>query len=191
MTHLRDTEFVDLLDGPLPPSRAAHLAACDACRATADQMRATARISAATPAEEPSPLFWEHFARSVNQRIDEPPVASHGSTGLRLAFGTLAVFVVGLLVVTMFSSRVVRAPFHVAPPVASTTPPLGAPDDDLDADVDWAVVRAAADDLDLDGAQAAGLATRPGTADRVAMELTAAERAELIRLLNTEFKTGA
>ena len=57
--------------------------------------------------------------------------------------------------------------------------------------MDWAVVRAAAEGLNLDEAQSEGLVARPGTADRMALELTPAERAELIRLLQTEFKSGA
>jgi hypothetical protein len=74
----------------------------------------------------------------------------------------------------------------------ATDLPLVAPElDDLDADPDWAIVRAAADGLDVEDAQAEGLTAKPGTVDRIAMELTEAERAELLRLIQSEIKTGA
>ncbi len=188
MTHLRDAEFVDLLDGTLSPLRMAHLRTCESCRATAAETRdALAMATSADRSDDPSPLFWEHFGRRVNEAIDAPPAAAGWLTAPRLAFGTLAMVAVVLLAVTLFTSRGPGNRVQTAPPTVSTTPEV----DNLDADADWAIVRAAADDLDLDDAQAAGLAARPGTADRLALELTEAERAELIRLVQAEFKSGA
>ena len=188
MTHLRDAEFVDVIDGTLPPVRLAHLRSCDTCRTTADELRHTlATASSDRPAAEPSPLFWEHFGRSVNRSIDAPPQGFRWWSAPRLAFGALAMVTVLLLALTVITSRNTR-PTPPAPPAAAASAQEA---DDLDADMDWAVVRAAADDLNLDEAQAEGLVARPGTADRMALELTHAERAELIRLLQTEFKSGA
>ena len=190
MTHLRETEFVDLLDGTLPPARAAHLRSCDACRVKGDEMRATVASLAHDPPGEPSPLFWEHFGAGVNRRIDQPLPAGRWWTAPRLALGALATVTLVLLTIMVLSTGGTRVTPDTAPAAASAAP--ARPEiDDLDADADWAIVRAAADDLDLDDAQAAGLAARPGTADRLAMELTDAERAELIRLLQAEFKSGA
>ena len=52
---------------------------------------------------------------------------------------------------------------------------------DLNADDDeaWAVVRAAADDLQWEEAHAAGLSARPDAVEGLAFELTAEERLEL------------
>ena len=188
MTHLRDAEFVDLLDGTLPPMRLAHLRSCDACRTTADDLRHTLAATSSDPlAAEPSPVFWEHFGGRVNRAIDAPPDSVWWWSAPRLAFGALATITALLLALTVITSRnttpTAQADFSAAANAQEA--------DDLDADGDWAVVRAAADDLNLDEAQAEGLVARPGTADRMALELTQAERAELIRLLQTEFKSGA
>ena len=192
MTHLRENEFVELLEGTLHATRAAHVRDCADCRATADRMQDTLARVSSDPAEGPSPLFWQHFAARVNERIDQPQSLAGWFTGSRVAFGGLAALAIALLVFTLLATpRGGLAPVPDAPPVVATAPEPAAAIDDLDADRDWAVVRVAADDLNLDDAQAAGLAARPGTADRVAMELSAAERAELIRLLQVEFKTGA
>jgi len=188
MTHLRDAEFVDLIDGTLPPVRLAHLRSCDACRTTADELRHTLTTAASDPlAAEPSPLFWEQFGRRVNESIDAPPDRVRWWSAPRLAFGSLATVTILLLALTVITSRN-TTPTPPAPPSTAATTQAA---DDLDADMDWAVVRAAAGDLNLDEAQAEGLVARPGTADRLALELTHAERAELIRLLQTEFKSGA
>ena len=185
MTHLRDTEFVDLLDGTLPPLRLAHLQGCEACRKMADETRASlATVASAAHVAEPSPLFWEHFTRRVNDAIDAPPPAQGWFSRPRFALAMLATLTVILLTITLVTSRIPSNPARVAVADVEET-------DNLDADADWAIVRAAADDLELDDAQAAGLGARPGTADKMALELTAAERAELIRLVQAEFKSGA
>lgn len=193
MTHLRDTELVDLLDGTLHATRAAHVDACVACRSRADALRETVARIEAVPAQQPSPLFWEHFSAKVNERIDAAPDEGRWFVLPRLAFvalGTLAVILVGF---NLLTAPNVGAPSRSPAPVAAVAdapiPATGL--DDLEADVDWAVVRAAADDLDVEDAKAAGLATRPGTVDRMAMELSDAERAELIRLVESEMKSGA
>ena len=188
MTHLRDHEFVDWVDGTLPPARVAHLRSCDACRTTAAAAReALAVASAADHAGDPSPLFWEQFGRRVNEAIDATPVTSRWFTAPRFALAALAMVTIVLLGVTLVTSRNATTHAPLAPAATAEAGDI----DNLDADTDWAVVRAAADDLDLDDAQAAGLAARPGTADRMALELTAAERAELLRLVQAEFKSGA
>ena len=192
MTHLRETELVDLLDGTLHAARVAHVDTCDACRSRADALRDTAARVEAVPAHQPSPLFWEHFSARVNERIDAAPGEGGWFVLPRLAFvalGTLAVILVGF---NLLTAPAVTAPPPTTPVTAVADPPIFAPGlDELDADIDWAILRAAADGLDVEDAKAAGLATRPGTVDRFAMELTEAERAELIRLVESELKSGA
>jgi hypothetical protein len=74
------------------------------------------------------------------------------------------------------------------PRTAAAAAELPATADDVEADGAWAVVRTAADDLAWDEVTAAGITAHPGSAERVALELTAAERAELARLLESEMK---
>jgi hypothetical protein len=191
MTHLQDTEFIDALDGTLPAARAAHLAACDACRAQADGLRAAMASVVSTEANDPSPLFWDHFAARINERIDAAPDRSDWLGFPRLAFVTLGALAV-LVGFSFFLAPGAGDTTISAPTTIATDLPLVAAEfDDLDADPEWAIVRAAADGLDVEDAQAAGLTAKPGTADRIAMELTEAERAELLRLIQSEIKTGA
>ena len=49
-------------------------------------------------------------------------------------------------------------------------------------------MRSAAEDIDWEDARAAGLQAQPGAADRMALELTEAERIELMRIVEREMK---
>ena len=191
MTHLQESEFIDALEGTLPAARAAHLAGCDACRAKAEALRSSFATAASTEVPEPSPLFWDHFASRINARIDAPPQRAPWFAVPRLAFVALAALAVmiGFYVKVAPGGRGASAP---TPTATAIDLPVVVPElDDLDADPEWAIVRAAADGLDVEDAQAEGLTTRPGTADRIALELSEAERAELLRLIQSEIKTGA
>src|SRR5687768_10611474 len=75
MAHLKETEFVDLLDGALAPSRVAHVSTCPECTAQLDALRATLAAVAADVADDPSPLFWNAFPARVGLAIDQQPRA--------------------------------------------------------------------------------------------------------------------
>ena len=60
--------------------------------------------------------------------------------------------------------------------------------DNIEADEAWAVVRTAAEGLARRMRTRSASAPYPGSAEGVALELTAEERAELARLLNAEMK---
>jgi len=205
MSHLTDREHVDWLDGRLPAARLRHAEACARCRETAAELSAILEVTAADPAPEPSPLFWDHFSARVSAAIGEEPAPEPAGPAwlewlrhpVSLWAGTAAV------VVLMIATVVWRATLH-APSVpaaiqqASTVTPDDDPgtsaaiEDDADADEAWLVVRTAAAGLGWDDADAAGISARPGSAERVALELTADERAELARILESEMKrTGA
>ena len=193
MTHLNETELIDLVEGTLLGTRAEHAATCDVCRSHAGEARRTIAMAAAVPGSTPSPLFWEHFGARVNERIDAQPSPGRWFLVPRFAFvgiGTLAVL---LLALNLVVGPRDPGPSEAAAPVAISAPGAMLPPetDDLDQDAEWAVVRAAADELDIDAARAQGLDMKPGSVDRLAMELTEAERAELIRLVQEEIKSGA
>lgn len=188
MKHLGESEFADLVDGTLHATRVAHAESCDVCRAKANTLRAVLSAVESTPGEEPSPLYWDSFAARVRERIDAPAASGRWFGSPRLVLAGLGVIAVMVLAVNLVRPPRVTGPVDSAVPLATADVPFY---DDLEADQEWAVVRAAADDLDIEDAAAEGLTARPGTVDRLAMELTAAERAELIRLLQEEIKTGA
>lgn len=62
---LSPDEFIDLVDGTLPPARRVHVDACVRCRATADEVRQAWDAAAAVEVPEPSALFWP----SINARV--------------------------------------------------------------------------------------------------------------------------
>ena len=58
----------------------------------------------------------------------------------------------------------------------------------IDNDEAWALVRALAEDLNHDEIEGEGVSARPGAADHLTSELTAAERIELAPLLQEQLK---
>jgi hypothetical protein len=79
------------------------------------------------------------------------------------------------------------------PAVALQTQDDPEPDEDVFAQIDsdeaWALVRTLAEDLDHDEIEGEGVSARPGVADHLASELSAAERIELARLLQEQLKS--
>lgn len=208
MTHLDDIELIELLEGRLESGRASHVETCGRCRTDLVSIRSTFEMVAADTPSEPSPLFWDHFGRRVNERIDGP-VREGGRravTGWLFVPRLAALVAATVLIVAVASGlRVADIPAPVenstdivglapAPPspVVPLTPQTTDPMDDIETDAAWAVVRTAAEDMGYDEARREGLAARPESAERVAMELSADERAELARLIESELKrTGA
>ena len=189
MKHLHDAEFVELMDGTLRAERVAHATACDTCRAQVDAMRSTLASARVVPQDEPPELFWQHFATRVNARIDAPEAARGWWSVPRFAMATAAIALVALVAFNYAGPRNVGTPAPTVQETASADPsPAFIGFDDLDADEGWALVRAAAEDLDADTAAAAGLSAGPGAVERAAAQLTDAERAELVRLVEDEMK---
>lgn len=217
MTHLNDAEFVALLEGQLPDARGRHAQDCTQCRTQADLLRRTlADVMTDAAPPDPSPLFWDHFAARVADAMrDEQPAASPLGW-LRRRAGTWALAAsVALLAIGFFAWRAtLHAPapgsspslIAVAPPsgegdaaLNGSAAPAGIPanadtakSDDLELDEAWAVVRTAVEGFAWDDAHEAGISARPGSAERVALELSGDERVELARLIEGALKrTGA
>ena len=75
---LSPDEFVDLLDGTLAADRRAHLDTCDACRATAADVREALTAAASLDVPEPSPLFWPAINARVRSAIATEATAARG-----------------------------------------------------------------------------------------------------------------
>jgi len=199
MTHLDETELVDLLEGRLVSVRAEHADDCDTCRQRLAGLRAALSEARDVPGGEPSPLFWQHFAARVSDavRTETPAAATPGwmawMRSPAAAWATSASIAV-LLMVTALWRATLLAPVPRAARVSPAAPIAGpaAQPDEADADSAWSLVRSAADGLAWDDAVEAGIVPHPGSAEGVALELTADERAELARLVQAEMKhTGA
>ncbi len=198
--HLDDVELVDAVDGLLAPSRAAHLQTCGTCSERLHSLRnAISGLQETDPAAvpEPSPLFWEHFSRRVHDAVRESGTPGHANHWWRpariAALGAAAAIVIAGATTVMLKQapasdgrRVVTVSAGEEAPSASAQTPAGALD--VESDPDWALVRAVADDLPWEDATEAGIHARPGSADRVAVEMSPAERQELTRLLEDELK---
>jgi hypothetical protein len=194
MTHLSTGDLVDAIDGTLDETRASHLATCGVCRTELDELRATLREAAAIDVPEPSPLFWDRFSARVREAIDDAPQPSV-AWWRRPAVAVACAAVVALLVVAglrMPPRQPVQPRLHVAasgPPKDAGADPTTAVDPSTNTnDGAWALLRAAASDMELNDAHAAGLNVRPGSIDRAVLELTPVERTELERLIRAELK---
>ena len=206
MKHLTDTEFVDLIEdaGRLPADRRQHTSVCEACRAQADALGAVLAQTASDVPPEPSPLFWDHLSARVSDAVrGEVPAPSAPAWAERFRSPLVAWAAAAALAVLIMMTVVWRATLHapsrgrVAPELAQAPQTLAVDPvqvasattrDNVEADEAWAVVRTAAEDLGWEDAHAVGLSAHPGSAEGLALELTAEERAELGRLLNAEMK---
>jgi hypothetical protein len=150
---------------------------------------------------EPSPLFWDHFAARVNAAIDAPPPRRWWQAPAVFAWTAAAMVVLA----SVLGFYVIRPALQGNRAAAGTTQPADrtitgggdvdapAPDTvDIERDEAWAVVRSFAEEMQYDEAREAGVLPRPGSVERAATELSAEERAELVRLIQDELKrTGA
>jgi hypothetical protein len=197
MKHLSRTEFVDLLDSfpPLPEERVRHAETCAECRAQLDALRDTATAAREDADAEPSPLFWDHFAARVAAAVRDESVPARTAPWLRAPILTSAT--VASIVMLLVVGAVWRTTLHAPSPAQPIAPADRAPDialsapprpDNADDDEAWAIVRAAAIDLNWDEVHAAGISAHPDDVENVALELTADERVELARLLDKDLK---
>jgi hypothetical protein len=142
---------------------------------------------------EPSPLYWEQFSRRVHDAIQQEQPARQWNWASILAPSAGAlVLCAGMLLLWTQTRSTVRLGRAVAVVEAPGVHLVSDDQRDLEDDVEWGLVRVAADDLEWDTAADAGIHANPGSAERVALEMSAAERQELERLIEAEMKqTGA
>lgn len=195
--HLNNAELVECLENDRTLPRRAHLERCEKCRSRMADLRATLeQVQRAQTGDipEPSPLFWQHFSRRVHDAIENesPVVRPRWLTILAPAAAVIVLCAGALAVWSQQRSLNEAVPATDAAVAPAVTPLLTEAPMDLDEDVEWALVRVAADDLEWDSAADAGIRANPGAAERVALEMSAAERTELERLIEAELKeTGA
>ena len=192
MAHLNETQMLDGLDGRLDPSAAVHVASCHACAEHLGEQRAVLQTIEAADRDavpEPSPLFWDQFPARVNRAIDAEPKGSQ-LTGWQW-WGSVATAAVVVLMLVLPMRRETTAPSRTAPDgvapvvdVSSEFVPFSP--ENLDDDEAWAMVRAVAEETEYDDVQSSGLSPRAESVERAAMELSDAERAELVRLIEQD-----
>ena len=190
MTHFTEMEFIDLLEGRLPAERARHADACGICRTQIEHLRAALANAADADVPEPSPLYWEHFARRVDDGIDAAGARPAGwlaaMTSMRAFTAAGAIAALVLIAVITLGPRGNHASSSSEAPVVAGDPLLEP--DAPGSDEGWAAVRAAAENVARDDAREAGLAAQPDAADRAIDNLTETERARLLALLAEDLK---
>jgi hypothetical protein len=190
MSHLTEAEFIDMLEGSLPRERARHAEQCGLCRTQIEHLREALSFGDGASLPEPSPLFWEQFARRVQHDIGSAGIGrSRWFAALTPLRGLTAAGAIAALVLVAVLSRGTDGDGNrvTGGTAVATIDPLLEPDAP-GADEGWAAVRAAAENVAWDDAQEAGLAAQPGTADRAIGSLTDAERERLLTLLAEDLK---
>jgi hypothetical protein len=194
--HLAAHELVDALDGTLDPRRLAHAASCRTCSDEVEELRAIAGGVAGVEVPEPPAFFWNQLSARVRAAVAEEQLPGPWSLAWRrwgrpaLAIAAAVVIVGTVVSLTGLwpSSSGTSAP----PPAVAQIQDDREPDEDVFAQIDndeaWALVRTLAEDLDHDEIEGEGVSARPGAADHLASELSAAERIELARLLQEQLK---
>jgi hypothetical protein len=191
--HLAEPELVDALDGTLAEVRAAHVAACPACAAQVEELRAIAARAAGVDVPEPPPFFWNQLSARVRAAVaEQAPAGPRVLSWLRPAIASAA----AVILIVLVSALAGVWPRHTPEPVAPTAAMYPADDTeirddglaDIEEDEAWAVVRTLAEDLDHDEMDVEGVSARPGSADHLTLGLSEPERIELARLLEEQLK---
>jgi hypothetical protein len=200
--HLSESELVDLTEGVLDSRRATHVESCAACREQVEALGAMLGDAATIDVPDPSPLFWEHFSARVRGAIAEEPVAGRSAWAWLGMRGLVSFAAAAAVVIAVFSgiylvrtarvgpmaSRTVAGPAVVSG-TASDGQIDGLPDPDNEEV--WDVLTAAASTLELNDAHDLGMHVPPAAIDHAVQSLSAAERTELGRLLQSELKRSS
>jgi hypothetical protein len=194
--HLAGHELVDALEGTLDPRRVAHASSCPACTMQLDELRAIVSETGTVDVPEPPAFFWNQLSARVRASITDEPLPGPWSLAWRRWSRPAMAIAAAVVIVGAIASVA-----GLWPRSSNTSEPraiaLQAQDDsdageDLFAEIDndeaWALVRTLAEDLDHDQMEGEGVSARPGAANRLTSELTAAERVELARLLEEQLK---
>jgi hypothetical protein len=179
-THLTPQLIVEAIDGTLGFAAQTHLDACEACRTEVDRTRAILHEAAgAAPAQEPSPLFWDHFANRVREATSAIPVANRSPWR---SWWRPVVLVSGALAMVALVVAVPRL-LPVAPVVERVVANRDVP---ASTDIEgWDLVVSYTDDLAWDEVQQVAR-PKAGVADAVIDELSPQERAAFVKLLKQE-----
>lgn len=183
--HLREEEFVDLLDGTLAEARAAHLEQCNQCRTQYERARRLMGFVGSADVPEPSPLYWEHFSRQVRERLDAEPARQ---AWWRFRPMTAGVFVAALLLVMLVAR--LWSPGGRPP----NEPPTWAEIESVDHsqlvadDSTWELLQEVGKDVPWEDAADAGLAPSRSVDYHAFDHLSANQRAELAAYLREEIE---
>lgn len=191
MTHLTPDELIDAVEGTLAADRQKHVLACATCRDETVRLTAILGETRITDIPEPSPWFWDRFSARVQAAIAEQEIPRARWTPQWLRWPVLAPLAGLALVIMALAVALPRTPVAIDT-VTRVDPVAG---DGLDlatlGEPGWAIVKEIVGPVDVDLAREAGIVVQPGDVERAALELTAAQQQELLRLMKEEMdKSG-
>ena len=166
---------------------------CGFCRKQFEDIQESLRLSSEVQMPEPSPLFWDHLSGRVRNGIAE---TSAGERSWNLWRGPQAPRFISTALGIAAVLIVVAAGWYLRP--AAT---LESPGEESRADAGgtaialdpstseaWETVRAAAERVNWEDAEAAGLGARPESVERAILDLDDRERQQLLSLLEQELE---
>ena len=197
MSHLSRDERLLAVDDALEAPRAAHLAACEGCRAEVEALRGVVARVRAVDVPEPSPLFWDHLAARVGDAIAREPLPARGAAWWHLpqwgwGLAALAVVAAGSAylaarppatpaVAVLRSGSATGARAGATPTLSATSTEAGD-----ERDEGWGLIAAMADETELTPGDATALAPLAGQSELSISQLSRDERAALIAELEAE-----
>jgi hypothetical protein len=188
--HLRSQEIVDALDGALSAERLEHLDTCESCKAELSSLASLmSDVRGTGDVPDPSPLFWEHLSNRVREATVAEPVPQL-APWWRTSWQPLLAVAACAIVATVVFWRTSPHPSHAVPAQTAVEwidDGLAIPDDDPAV----AFMAEAASDLTWEEARGVNLTPRRVAVDTAIERMTAAQRAELVRLIREEQHRGS
>ncbi len=193
MAHLSPVALIDLAEGRATAAQRRHADACAACRASAAELNELMSLAATDRTPDPSPLFWDHLSARVRDAVRQDPQPKpwwHLPVWRWAPVSIAAIVVVTAGIGLLNRSNGARPTdgLTLTPATMSAWPAQseGLAAEEPVEDGAWWLMSQLATDVVFDEVAAPQLAPSPGSADRAADQLSAADRAELARLLKEE-----
>jgi anti-sigma-K factor RskA len=192
MRHLTSEQLVDAAEGAPIESSSAHLETCEACQRRLTELQALRAAAAdAGDVPEPSPLFWDHLSARVHDAVGAAGVpraawwrpSAWPWIAMPAAAGAVVAIVLAVVITLRLTPMPTQTPAPVPVHVALVEPAIDDGPLNLVADL--------AAQMDWDAVNEIGAPVHAGAADEAMSDLSAAERAELQRLLQELARPGA
>jgi hypothetical protein len=193
MKHFSPAEFVEAADNALPRARAAHLTGCARCRARLADVQATLARAQAADVPEPSPLYWQHMAARVRERVAHETIVPAWRAASWREWVSVRALVPVASAGAVIAAVIVAGQMTARPPVPlppATVAPAGPAAGDVsiepeDSEV-WQVLTSAAAEMPIEDAHEAGMGVTAGAIDRAVQRMSPAELNELGHLLQSQ-----
>jgi hypothetical protein len=195
MSHLSPAEFVDLVDGTLASTRAAHVERCAECRAQAAALQAMLRETVDIPVPDPPPFFWDRLSARISASVADTRSPARWRVLVPLASAAaLVIAAIGGAWIAGTTEKPASSPVAIPSPIGDRAYLVMRPEQIDDAALDaangevWDVLTSVASEMQIEDATAAGMSVHSAAIDGAVQKMTPDELRELGRLLRSELK---